>query len=123
MKEKLKIFSKKKYKEPYPTIGDVIEGKSYDYVSYRVRFEKEKYEKRLPDYYFAEGMFAGAFAVNNGEIVPLDNDTYYKNEEVLESEEWQQLTDEGETINGLTIVVTGELYEFPSEEEKEKKEA
>ena len=56
-------------------------------------------------------------------IVPLDDDTYYKIEEVVESEEWQQLTDEGELINGLTIVVAGELYEFPSEEEKEKKEA
>lgn len=118
--EKLKIISKKKYKEPYPTIGDVIAGKNYDYVSYRVRFEKEKYEKRLPDYYFAEGMFAGAFAVNNGEIVSLDDDTYCKNEEVLESEEWKQLTDEWEIIHGLTIVVAGELYEFPSEEEKKE---
>lgn len=114
--EKLRIISKKKYKEPYPTIGDIIAGKNYDYVSYRVRFEKEKHEKRLPDYYFEEGMFAGAFEVKNGEIISLDDDTYSKNEEVLESEEWTQLTDEGEIINGLTIVVEGELYEFPSEE-------
>lgn len=121
MKE-IRTIRKKKYKAPYPTIGDIIAEKNYDYVSYRMRFKKEKYEERLPDYYFEEGMFAGAFEVKNGEIIPLDGDTYYNNEEVLESEEWVQTTDEGENIIGLTIVVEGELYEFPSEEYEEKNE-
>lgn len=111
MNDNIKIICRKKYKEPYPTIRDIIKGKNYDYVSYRMRFEKEKYEKRLPDYYFAEGMFAGVFAVNNGEIVSLDNDTYYENEDVLESEEWVLLSDNLENPNGLTIIVEGELYE------------
>lgn len=118
MEDRIKVISRKTYEEPYPTIGDIIKGKNYDYVSYRVCFEKEGYEGILPDYYFTEGMFTGAFAVNNGEIIPLDGDTYYKTEEVVESEEWTQLTDERETINGLTVVVEGEIYQEQKELKK-----
>ena len=32
----------KKYTKPYPTIGDIIAGKNFDYVSYRGYDEKEK---------------------------------------------------------------------------------
>ncbi len=108
MKEKCKTISTKKYKDPFPTIGEIIEGKNYDYVSYRLRLDKEKYEEGFPDYYFKEGMFAGAFKVENGKIISLDYDTYYENENVLESEEWTETTDEGE-IMGLTIIVAGEF--------------
>lgn len=107
----LTVINKKKYDAPYPTIGDIIKGKNYDYVSYRMRFDKEKYKNRLSDDYFEEGIFAGAFKVEGGEIIPLDGDIYYETEDVLESEEWERLTDEGETVNGLTIVVEAELYE------------
>ena len=102
---------KHKYKAPYPTIGEIIIGKNYDYVSYRQRFDKKKYKRRLPSYYFKEGMFAGAFEVENGEIKPLDGDTYSPGEEVLESEEWAGLTDGGEPIKGLTIITKVELYD------------
>ncbi len=105
-----KNHKKIKYKFPYPTIGEIIADKDYDYVSYRMRFDKKKYKKRFPNYYFKEGMFAGAFEVKNGEIEPLDGDSYYESEEVLESEEWTGLTDEGNIIKGLTIVVEGGLY-------------
>lgn len=102
---------KHKYKVPYPTIGEIIADRNYDYVSYRQRFDKKKYKKRLPSYYFKEGMFAGAFEVENGKIKPLDGDTYSLKEEVIESEEWVGMTDEGKPITGLTIITKGELYD------------
>ena len=58
----------KKYNKPYPTIVDLIKGKNYDYVSYRLNFKGE-YE------------FSGCFKVEKGEIIPLDGDTYDKYEE------------------------------------------
>lgn len=79
----------KKYNKPYPTIGDLIKDKDYDYVSYRLNFKGE-YE------------FAGCFKVEKGEIITLDGDTYGKYEEVIESEEWN-IPEEG-IIHGLSVV-------------------
>lgn len=69
----------KLYDKPYPTIVDLIKGKNYDYVSYRLSFKVEK-----------------------GEIIPLDGDTYDKYEEVIASEEWN-MPEEG-IIHGLSVV-------------------
>lgn len=86
------------YDEPYPTVGELIKNKDYDYVSYRVM---------IPELGDKDGIFAGCFSVKNGEIIPLDHDTYYKSEEVISSEEWND-SEEG-IKNGLTIIVEGKM--------------
>lgn len=73
------------------TIGDLIKNKNYDYVSYRLI---------LPDGY---DIFAGCFASKDGEIIPLDGDTYSNDEEVLRYKEWSE--PEKGIKNGLTVVV------------------
>lgn len=77
------------------TIGDLIINKDYDYVSYRLT---------LPD---GDNIFAGCFASKDGEIVSLDGDTLYdENDKVLSYKEWSK-PKEG-IKNGLTVVVDGE---------------
>lgn len=76
------------------TIGDLIKDKDYDYVSYRLTLRDES------------DTFAGCFASNGGEIIPLDGDIYDKDEEVLRYEEWSKPEDGIQ--NGLTIVVKTE---------------
>lgn len=87
-----------KYNKPYPTIGELIKDKDYDYVSYRML---------IPGFDEENGEFAGCFSSKNGEIIPLDYDTYYESEEVIASEEWN-MPKEG-IENGLTVVVEGEF--------------
>lgn len=72
-------------------IGDLIKNKDYDYVSYRLT---------LPE---GDDTFAGCFKSQNGEIIPLDGDSYSKDEEVLSYEEWDN--PEKSIQNGLTVVV------------------
>lgn len=79
----------KKYNKTYPTIGDLIKDKDYDYVSYRLNFK-------------GEDEFAGCFKVEKGEIIPLDRDIYGEYEEVIASEEWS-MPEEG-IIHGLSVV-------------------
>lgn len=86
-----------KYNKPYPTIGELIKDKDYDYVSYRML---------IPGFDDENGEFAGYFSSKNGEIIPLDYDSYYKSEEVIASEEWN-MPEEG-VKNGLTVIVEGE---------------
>ena len=76
------------------TIGDLIKNKDYDYVSYRIT---------LPE---CGDAFAGCFASKGGEIIPLDEDIYSKEEEVLSYEEWSQPEDDIQ--NGLTVVMKGQ---------------
>ena len=78
------------YDKPYPTIGDLIKGKDYDCISYRIAY---------PGCDEEHGTFAGYFSAKNGEIIPLDGDIYELNEEVIESEEWT--IPEEEIQNGL----------------------
>ena len=87
-----------KYNKPYPTNGELIKDKDYDYVSYRML---------IPGFDEENGEFAGCFSSKNGEIIPLDYDTYYESEEVIASEEWN-MPKEG-IENGLTVVVEGEF--------------
>lgn len=86
-----------KYSKPYPTIGDLIKNKNYDYVSYRITVLHKENED--PD------IFAGAFKVDSGNIIPLDGDIYDPNKEVIASEEWSDPEDG--IKNGLDIVVEG----------------
>ena len=54
------------------TIGDLIKTKDYDYVSYRLT---------LPD---GDDTFAGCFASQGGEIIPLDADDVDSNTDMME---------------------------------------
>ena len=76
------------------TIGDLIKNKNYDYVEYRLIIPGDR------------DIFSGCFKSENGEIVPLDGDSYSKNEEVLRYEEWSN--PKKDIKNGLTVVVKGE---------------
>ena len=76
----------KKYSKPYPTIGEIIAGKDYDYVSYRGYDEKRNYPPATGNN--TDGEFCGCFKVVNGEIIPLDGDYYGDDETVIASEEW-----------------------------------
>lgn len=80
----------------YPTIGDLIKNKDYDYVEYRVVIPSEDEQ---------DDIFAGAFRTEAGKIIPLDGDIYDQNKEVVESEEWSDI--ENGIKNGLTVIVSG----------------
>ena len=80
----------------YPTIGDLIKNKDYDYVEYRVVIPSEDEQ---------DDIFAGAFRTEAVKIIPLDGDIYDQNKEVIKSEEWSN--PEKGIKNGLTIIVSG----------------
>ena len=82
--------------ESYPTIGDLIKNKDYDYVEYRVAIHSADEQKDI---------FAGAFRTESGKIIHLDGDIYDQNKEVIKSEEWSN--PEKGIKNGLTIIVSG----------------
>lgn len=115
----------KKYSKPYPTIGEIVAGKDYDYVSYRGYDEKRNYPPATGNN--TDGEFCGCFKVKNGEVIPLDGDSYDDSEPVIATEEWT-MPDEG-IGEGLTVIVAMEFV--PAEEldgyfrtyrkEKEKK--
>lgn len=86
-----------KNEKSYPTIGDLIKNKDYDYVEYRVT---------IPSADGQNDIFAGAFRTESGKIIPLDGDIYDQNKEVIKSEEWSDL--EKGIKNGLTITVNGD---------------
>lgn len=100
----------KKYTKPYPTIGEIIAGKNFNYA-YRGYDERRNFPPALPDG-TVEGEFCGCFKVVNGEIVPLDGDSYYDSEHVIAAEEWT-MPDEG-IEKGLTVIVAMEFV--PAEE-------
>ena len=112
----------KKYTKPYPTIGEIIAGKNYDYVSYRGYDEKRDFPPATGNN--TDGEFCGCFKVVNGEIIPLDGDYYGDDETVIASEEWT-MPDEG-IEKGLTVIVemdfvpAGELDEYLANYRKEK---
>lgn len=76
-------------------VKDLIKNKDYDYISWRVT---------APESIEENDIFFGACKSKNGELIPLDGDTYYDDELVLSYEEW----DTDEIKNGLTIVVEAE---------------
>lgn len=81
-----------KCNKPYPTIGDLIKDKDYDYISYRLTMINK-----------SQSFFAGCFKSESGKIIPLDGDVYGLDEEVLRYEEWSN-PKEG-IYKGLTVVV------------------
>ena len=112
----------KKYTKPYPTIGDIIAGKNFDYVSYRGYDEKRNFPPATGNN--TDGEFCGCFKVANGKIIPLDGDFYSDDETVIASEEWT-MPDEG-IEKGLTVICemefvpAGELDEYLKTYRKEK---
>lgn len=112
----------KKYSKPYPTIGEIVAGKDYDYVSYRGYDEKRNYPPATGNN--TDGEFCGCFKVVDGKIIPLDGDSYDDSEPVIATEEWTMLDDGIE--KGLTVVVemdfvpAGELDEYLKTYRKEK---
>lgn len=95
-----------RYVKPYPTIGEVIAGKNFDYVSYRGYDEKRNSPPALSDGTI-EGEFCGCFQVVNGKIIPLDGDSYDNDEPVIAVEEWTKPADGIE--KGLTMIVAMEF--------------
>lgn len=95
----------KKYTKPYPTIGEIIEAKDFDYVSYRGYDEKRNVPPATGNN--IDGEFCGCFKVANGKIIPLDGDFYGDDETVIASEEWT-MPDEG-IKKGLTVIVEMEF--------------
>lgn len=114
----------KKYTKPYPTIGDIIAGKNFDYVSYRGYDEKRNVPPATGNN--IDGEFFGCFKVVDGKIIPLDGDSYDDSEPVIATEEWT-MPDEGIGF-GLTVIVemefvpAGELDEYLKTYRKEREE-
>lgn len=112
----------KKYAKPYPTIGEIIAAKDFDYVSYRGYDEKRNVPPATGNN--IDGEFCGCFKVTNGKIIPLDGDSYSSKETVIASEEWT-MPDEG-IEKWLTVIVemefvpAGELDEYLKTYRKEK---
>lgn len=85
-----------KNEKSYPTIGDLIKNKDYDYVEYRVTIPSADEQKDV---------FAGAFRTESGKIITLDGGIYDSDKEVIKSEEWSN--PEKGIKNGLTVIVSG----------------
>lgn len=85
-----------KNEKSYPTIGDLIKNKDYDYVEYRVTIPSADEQKDV---------FAGAFRIESGKIITLDGGIYDSDKEVIKSEEWSN--PEKGIKNGLTVIVSG----------------
>lgn len=86
-----------KNEKSYPTIGDLIKDKDYDYVEYRVTIPSADEQKDV---------FAGAFRTESGKIITLDGGIYDSDKEIIKSEEWSN--PEKGIKNGLTITVNGD---------------
>lgn len=86
-----------KNEKSYPTIGDLIKNKDYDYVEYRVTIPSADEQKDI---------FAGAFRTESGKIITLDGSIYDSDKEIIKSEEWSN--PEKGIKNGLTITVNGD---------------
>ena len=76
-------------------VKDLIKNKDYDYISWRTT---------APDYWDEPDIFIGACKSKNGELIPLDEDSYSENEVVIRFEEWSSNLIE----NGLTVVIDAE---------------
>ena len=96
----------KKYKKPFPTIKDILNnaGHDFDYVSYRIPNNDDDF-----------GEFAGCFKTKNGNIIPLDGDSYSEEETVLASEEWTSF--ENGITHGLTVIVNLKFMSGPELDE------
>lgn len=77
------------------TVGDLIKNKDYDLIEWRMT---------LPKHLGDGDMLFGYSKSENGELISLDGDSYYKSDEVLRYEEWSN----EDYKNCLTVVIEGE---------------
>lgn len=78
------------------TIKDLIANKDYDYISWRVT---------LPEQLSDGDIFFGCSISRNGKLIPLNDDTYHEDTEIISYEEWTN--EEKDIKNGLTVVCKG----------------
>lgn len=76
------------------TVGNLIKNKDYDLIMYRIT---------LPEDFEEKDTLFGYAKSENGELISLDGDSYYKDEEILSYEEWSNESYK----NGLTVVMEG----------------
>ena len=82
------------------TVGDLIKNKDYDIIEYRIT---------LPNHIEEDDMFFGFCKSVNGELISVDGDSYYKNEEVLWYEEKKAFDPKfGKIISELVVCIEGE---------------
>lgn len=71
------------------TIGELIKDKDYDFIELRI------YDSKLH-----RSVFVGSAKSENGDLISLDGDTYRKESEVLDYEEWS-----GKKVkNAVTVI-------------------
>lgn len=78
------------------TIGNLIQKKDYDYISWRMT---------LPERMGGGDEFFGCTKSQNGKLISLDGDSYSEDTEIISYEEWEDK--EKGIKNGLTIVCEG----------------
>jgi hypothetical protein len=77
------------------TVRDIVQDDDYDGIEWRVTSPEDWDE---PD------MLFGACKFINGELIPLDGDTYSLDEIVVRYQKWSG----GDIQNGMTVVVEAE---------------
>ena len=77
------------------TVGDLIHDENYDCIEWRVTTP--------PDWDEPDMLFGYCKSIN-GELIPLDGDTYSKGEVVVRYQKFRG----GDVENGLTVVVEAE---------------
>ena len=77
------------------TVRDIVQDEDYDCIEWRVTTPEDWDE---PD------MFVGGCRFINGELTPLDGDTYSLDEVVVRYQRWRG----GDVENGLMVVVESE---------------
>ena len=80
------------------TLKDLIKDKDYDYIECRTT---------LPERFGGGDTWFGSCKSENGVLIPLDQDDYYDDVELLSYEEWSRNDEECVIKNGLTIVTEG----------------
>lgn len=77
------------------TVRDIVQDENYDCIEWRVT---------APEHWDEPDMFFGGCKFINGELIPLDGDTYSLDEIVVRYQKWCG----GDVRNGLTVVVESE---------------
>lgn len=81
-------------------VKDLIKNKDYDYISYRLKMPDDKVR------IYGESIFIGEAASKNGNLISLDGDIIYDEEDVVvEYKEWRKT--EENINNGLTVIIKG----------------
>ena len=77
------------------TVRDIVQNDDYDGIEWRIT---------TPEYWDEPDMLFGACKFINGELIPLDGDTYSLDETVVRYQKWSG----GDIQNGLIVVTEAE---------------